>query len=331
MFMRSANYADLACTQYTGNVPCGYGPNNSYQTQFELYSLMDDALIGDTQVQASFFGNRGTTTNDLLDRYIDGEAAPTGTQSTISSNGFMVNAILPAQQRHTISVRAYGTQSTSSFTPLVASAEPYTFPGQSASYDAITVNDEIRSNTKLRFDDSIGVSHASNAPSSLLVGLSTNWQPNPNDGFGFSYNVGGVAAHVGREGILTDPGELRIDCNGNIAYGSAPGDQPGASSSNSSRLSYTHRGKWGLISAQIYRQVQNDVVLPVEVNGTRAARANFRRAISNEAAGVYDSTCGVPPSTLFGPQNTYFSTPIANVQRVYQGAQLNGYFHSADW
>ncbi|HLI97170.1 MAG TPA: TonB-dependent receptor [Candidatus Baltobacteraceae bacterium] len=325
MFMRSANYADLACTQYTGNVPCGYGPNNSYQTQFELYSLMDDALIGDTQVQASFFGNRGTTTNDLLDRYIDGEAAPTGTQSTIGSNGFMINAILPAQQRHTISVRAYGTQSTSSFTPLVASAEPYTFPGQSASYDAITVNDEIRSNTKLRFDDSIGVSHASNAPSSLLVGASTNWQPNPNDGFAFSYNVGGVAAHVGREGILTDPGELRIDCNGNIAYGSAPGDQPGASSSNSSRLSYTHRGKWGLISAQIYRQVQNDVVLPVEVNGTQLLE-EFPAAYFSEAAAVYDSTCGVPPSTPFGAQNTYFSTPIGNVQRIYQGAQLNGYF-----
>lgn len=326
MFMRSSNYGDLACTRYTGKLPCGYGPNNSNHSQFELYSLMDDAMIGDTQLQASFFGNRGTTTNDLLDRFINGEAAPTGTQSTMSSNGFMLNAILPAQQRHTISVRAYGTQSKSVFTPLVASAQPYTFPGQTASYAAISVNDEIRSNAKLRFNDSLGISHASNAASSLLVGVGGNWQPNPNDGFALSYNVGGVAPHAGRQGILTDPGQLRIDCNGGIAYGSAPGDEPGASSSNSSRFSYTHRGNWGLVSAQVYRQVQNDVVLPVDVNGTQLL-GEFPANYFNQAAAVYDSTCGVPPSTPFGPQNTYFSTPIGNVQRVYEGTQLNGYFH----
>lgn len=327
MFMRSSNYADLACTQDTGKLPCGYGPDNSHQSQFELYSLMDDAMIGDTQLQASFFGNRGTMTNDLLNRFIDGEAAPTGTQSTMSSNGFMLNAILPAQQRHTISVRAFGTQSKSVFTPLVASAQPYTFPGQTASYASVSVNDEIRSNAKLRFDDSVGISHASNAGGSLLAGLSTNWQPNPNDGFAFSYNVGGVAPHAGRQGILTDPGALRIDCNGSIAYGSAPGDEPGASSSNSSRLSYTHRGNWGLVSAQVYRQVQNDIVLPVDVNGTQLL-GEFPANYFNQAAAAYDNTCGVPPSTPFGPQNTYFSTPIGNVQRVYEGTQLNGYFRA---
>src|SRR5579884_553821 len=54
MFMRSSNYGDLACTQDTGKLPCGYGPGNSNQSHFELYSLMDDAMIGDTQLQASF-------------------------------------------------------------------------------------------------------------------------------------------------------------------------------------------------------------------------------------------------------------------------------------
>jgi hypothetical protein len=327
MFMRSSNYGQLACTQYTGKLPCGYGPNNSNQSQFELYSLMDSALIGDTQLQASFFGHRGTMTNDLLDRFINGEAAPTGTQSTMTSNGFMLNAILPAQQRHTISVRAFEMQSTSAFTPLVPSARPFTFPGQRASYTEISVNDDIRSNAKLRFNNSLGISHASNSGGSLLAGISSNWQPNQNDGFALSYNIGGVAPHAGRAGILTDPGQLRIDCNGNIAYGSAPGDEPGPSSSNSSRFSYTHRGTWGLVSAQVYRQVQNDVVLPVEVNGTQLL-GEFPANYFNEASAVYDTTCGLPAGTPLLPQNTYFSTPIANVQRIYEGTQLNGYFRA---
>jgi hypothetical protein len=63
----------------------------------------------------------------------------------------------------------------------------------------------------------------------------------------------------------------------------------------------------------------------VEVNGT-ALLGEFPADYFANASSIFDTTCGVPPSTPFGPQNTYFSTPIANVQRVYEGAQLNGYF-----
>ncbi len=326
-YMHSVNGAELVCTQYTGVLPCGYGPNNSYDTAFDLYSLTDNALIGDTQVQAALFGSRSNSTRDLLDRYINGVAQPTGTQTSTSMSGFSVNATLPAQQRHTISISAYGTNSSTNFTPLVSQAQPFTFPGQHASYAAANVSDSIRSNTKLRFNDSIGISHASNAPSSLLVGVGANWAPTTSDSYAFSYNLGGVAPHAGRQGILTDPGQLRIDCNGNIGYGSAPGDQPGPSSSNSARLSYTHKGNWGVVSGSLYRQVQNDIVLPVEVNGTAllATTSVFPPGYLAGAQSVFDTTCGsVPPD--FGWQNLYFSTPIANVRRVYEGARINGFF-----
>lgn len=324
MLMHSTNGAQLACTQYTGAVPCGYGPNNSFGTSFDMYSLMDSAMIGDTQVQASLFGTRGEFTHDLLDRFINGQAAPTGTRSTMQSLGYSVNAILPAKQRHTISIDAYGTNSSTAFTPLVAQAQPFTFAGQSANYTAVSVNDSIRSSAKLRLEDSIGISRASNNPSSLLAGIGANWQPTTSDAFTVSYNLGGVAPHAGRAGILTDSGQLRIDCSGHIAYGSAPGDEPGASSSNSARLSYSHKANWGVFSTSLYRQVQKDVVLPVEVNGT-ALLGEFPANYFSQAQNVYDSTCGLPPSTPFGPQNAYFSTPIANVQRVYEGAQINGF------
>jgi hypothetical protein len=327
MYMHSANGADLVCTQWTGPLPCGYGPGNSFDSTFNLYSLTDNALIGDTTVQASLFGSRSNSTHDLLDRYIDGVAAPTGTQQRMSSNGFSISANLPAKERHTISVNAYGTNSSSRFTPLVASAQPYTFPGQTAGYAAITVNDSIRSNTKLRLNDSIGVSHASNSGGSLLLGVGANWQPTISDSYALSYNVGGVAPHAGRSGILTEPGQLRIDCNGNIAFGSAPGDEPGASSSTSARFSYTHRMNAGLISASIYRQTQRGIVLPVDVNGTALASSGiFPPDYWNNVQSIYDTTCGAPAGSVFGPQNVYYSTPIGGVQRVYEGARLSGYF-----
>ncbi len=327
LYMHSTNSANMVCTQFTGPVPCGFGPNNTNNGTFDLYSLSDNALIGNTQVQASFFGTRMSSLNDLLNRFVGGVAAPTGTQSTNYSNGFSVNATLPARDRHTISISAYSTNSRSTFTPLVSQAVPYTFNGQGTSYSSITLNDSIRANTKLRFNDSIGLSRSSNAPSTILLGFSTNWQPTTSDTYAFSYNIGGAGARFGSQGILSDPAQLRFDCNGAVAFGNAPGDNSSANSSTSARLSYTHKMTGGLISAQVYRMSQNGVVLPVDVNGTALTGSGiFPPNYFAIAQNTFVNECGVPVGTAFGPQNTYFSTPISGVQRVYEGFHLNGYF-----
>ncbi|MGH8162933.1 MAG: TonB-dependent receptor, partial [Rhodanobacteraceae bacterium] len=329
MFLSSTNDSESVCTQFTGPVPCGNGPGNFYNGTFDLYSLTDSALVGETQLQAALFGTKSTSTNDLLNRFVDGVAAPTGTISNQRSTGLSINATLPARDRHTISISAYTTNTSRNYTPLVSQAIPYTAADQSTSYGSVQINDSIRSSTKLRFNESLGVSHASNSPGSLLVGIGTQWQPTSNDTYAFSYNLGGSAAHSGREGLLTDPLSLRFDCNGDIAYGSAPGDQPGASSSNSARLSYTHRSVHGLISTSIYRQVQNDVVSSTEVNGSALVPYGiFPPDYFNQVNQVFNSQagCGAATAQALGPQNVYFSTPIAGVRRIYEGAQIGGFF-----
>jgi len=327
LYSHSTNSANMVCTQFTGPVPCGFGPNNTTNTTFDLYSLGDSALIGNTQVAATFFGRRASTINDMLNRFVGGVASPTGTKSTNYANGISFNATLPARDRHTISISGYTENSSNSFTPLVSQAAPYTFSGQSNSYSSITINDAIRANPKLRFNDSIGISRSSSGPGTILLGFSTNWQPTTSDTYAFSYNIGGSGARFGREGILSDPAQLRFDCNGEVAFGSAPGDNATANSSTSARLSYTHKMSGGLISAQVYRMSQNGVVLPVDVNGSALAGTGiFPPNYFSVAQNTFVNECGVPVGTTFGPQNIYFSTPISGVQRVYEGFHLNGFF-----
>ena len=330
MYMHTVSGSQLVCAQITGPLPCGYGPDNSYDSDFKLYSLTDNALIGDTQVQAAVYGMRMGSTRNELDRYVNGESQPTGTAQTSSTNGLTLNATLPARDRHTISISGYATNSETTFTPLVAQAQPFVFPGQRTSYAAVTINDAIRANTKLRFNDSIGISQASNASSSVLIGLGTQWSPTVSDTYAFSYNIGGVAPHAGRFGILSDPAQLRFDCNGDVAYGNAPGDEPGASSSTSARLSYTHKSRTGLISTSLYRQVQRDVVLPTQVNGSvLAASSIFPPAYFGDVYSNFSNACG-GGALPFPPQNVdqfvYFSTPIGGVERVYEGAQISGFY-----
>ncbi|MDQ2991211.1 MAG: TonB-dependent receptor, partial [Candidatus Eremiobacteraeota bacterium] len=312
-FMGSQNASALVCLSVSGGLPCGYGPGNSNSSTFGLYSLTDTALIGDTSIQAALYGTNIDSINDQLARYSNGIPSPIGFTTGIKSFGYSVAAQLPAKERHTVSISASGSISSSTTTPTVLSASPYYTGSQSSSYGVLQVTDQVRSSTKLTLSEAFGLSRASNAPASILASIGANWKPTTVDSYAASYSIGGAAGHEGRSQILTDPTALRFNCDGNTATGSAPGDQPGASSSTSARLSYTHAWKNASFSSSFYRQSQLGVVLPTQVNGSilqslgvlPPGYVGIVRGIFQSPAG-----CGAAPSVPFGAQNLYFRTPI---------------------
>ncbi|GAC1387712.1 MAG: hypothetical protein NVSMB31_00490 [Vulcanimicrobiaceae bacterium] len=322
-YLSSNTSSDLICLQITGALPCGYGPNNSNASHFTMYSLSDSALIGQTAVQGALFSTSVKADRDLLNRFLNGIPDPTGSLTDTTTKGFSLSAILPAKERHTISISANSMSSTSQTSPLIASASPYANGSRTTNYSSITLNDAIQSSTKLKLNERIGLSQASNSPASLLAALSANWTPAASDTYSASFSLGGVAAHAGPLGNLSDPHSLRFDCNGNVAYGNAPGDVPGASSSTDMRVTWQHKLKNGVVNTSLYRQVQSGVLLNTQVNGTVLAGvlpAGYLSAVQT----LYDSPggCNAGAGAPFGAQNVYFGVPIGGVKRVYQGLQL---------
>jgi hypothetical protein len=327
-YLNSTLDANLVCLRLDGTIPCGYGPNNGLQTNFNLYSLTDDALLGATTVQASMFGMDSKRIEDQLNRYVDGVPDPNGYANTSSSFGYSVNANLPSREHHTISIQAYGVSSSVGFIPLVTQSVPYYTGASQSSYDTIQASDTIRSNDELTLNEILGVSHSSNAPATILGTAGATWHPTARDTYSAAYSLGGVAAGGTRQTILTDPASLEFDCYGNVAYGNAPGNQPGASNSTSIRLGYTHTLSGGNVSLSLYRQVQNNVVLPVDVNGTLlASEGVLPPGYAALVQPVWDSPagCNYPPGTPFTNSQLYFMTPIGGTQRVYQGVELTSY------
>lgn len=327
-FMQSGRTTQIACLRVSGALPCGSGPNNTSDSNMQLYSLTDNALIGETSVQASVYSSTFNIMSDQLNRFVNGEAQPIGFSTDAHNTGYTVNATLPSRERHTISLQAYGTSSQLETTPLIAQAQPYYRGSQPSSYAAFTVSDNIRSSDRLTLTESVGASHASNAASTALASIGATWKPTMRDTFSASYAVGGVAASPGRSTILTDPASLRFDCNGKVAYGNAPGDQPSANSTTSERASYTRSLGAGSVSFSLYRQVQNNVVLPVQVNGSvLAAMGAISAAYLAQAQQLYDSPagCGAAAGTPFAATQLYFATPIGGVQRIYQGGSVSGF------
>ncbi len=326
MFLSSARQTGIVCLRVSRGLPCGYGPGNFDDGNVQLYSLTDTALFGETTVQASIFSSAFDSRNDQLDRYVAGAAQPIGFSTLSRNRGFTVNATLPARLRHTLSVQAYGSWGDSFTTPLTAQAIPYYNAQQSSSYGALQLTDTVRSNDTLTLNESVGLSRSTNARGSALASAGFSWRPTAHDAFFASYAVGGAAAGPSRAMTLTDPQSLRFDCNGNVAYGNAPGDEPGASSSISQRVGYTRTLRGGSLSLQLYRQVQNDVVAPVQVNGSvLAAQGVLSPAYLAAVAQQYASSAGCNTSATFAASQLYFSSPVGGVRRVYEGGSLTGF------
>jgi hypothetical protein len=342
-FLNSARNTEIVCLRQGASpaLPCGYGPDNWNDGSVQLYSLTDNALLGATQVQASLYSSTSTNDLDEVNRYIDVSTGPmpeptsdpNGFTNTTKTNGFVVNATLPAKQRHTISFQAYGTAAQNVTSPLVVEAQPFYNGTVSTSYDAFTVTDSMHSSDKLTLAESAGVSTATGSGGITALGsLAATWRPTLKDTYTASYSVGGVAANPGRVNILSDPASLRFTCVSNpqqdTAYGNAPGQEPGPSSSISYRVGYTHLLHNGNVSLQLYRQIQAGVLLPILVNGSvLATQGVFPIGYLQEVQQLYDSPagCNLKAGAPFGPQQLYFSTPIGGVKRIYQGVELTGY------
>ena len=218
---------------------------------------------------------------------------------------------------------------------MIAQAKEYYSGAQATQYNVVQATDTIHSNDKLTLYGSAGLSTATgNTGISQLGSVGSTWKPTPRDTYAASFSLGGAAATQGRLQVLSDPASLRFDCSGKVAFGSAPGEQPTKSSSNSVRLSYTHQLRGGNVSLTLYRQVQNGVLLPVYVDGVVLNQlGELPVGYLQEVASLCHSPagCNAPARTPFFPQQLYMTTPIAGVQRVYQGAELTGYLTLGDF
>ena len=329
MFLTSNHITNVVCSriQYDG-IPCGYGPNNYSAGSVNLFSLSDDLLLGATSIQATIYQNHSTSLSDELDRFVDGAASPIGSSGFNDSRGFTLNAILPAAQRHTISLTAYGSWGTSQTFPLNNAAVPYYTNAQQSNYAAAEVTDSIHSNEHLTLSESVGLTQATGGFGGVLETLATTWHPTKYDTYYASYTMQGSPGQQTRSTILSDPDTLRFTCDGDdsVAYGNAPGAGPEASSSTSTNLVYTRSWIGGDLSVRLYRQMQKNTLLPTDVNGTiLLANGTISPAYLAAVQQVFQSSAGCGATTPFSPSQLYFSTPVAGVDRLYQGVQVTGY------
>jgi hypothetical protein len=326
MFISSNGYNDALCTVQTGALPCGYGPGNYSDRHLSLESLSDTAFLGATSVQLALFGTQMTSNRNLLNQYVAGVFSPYGTRTSGTTRGAALSAQLPARERHTLSFQATTSSSNLQSVALVPSESFFGNASGSSSYSSFSLADAVRSNDRLSLGEHIGVASANHMGASLLAGVSAQWTPNTNDAFAGSVDFGNNGAGPPRFGVLSDPTQLQFNCASGTATGSGPGDNPGTQTAFSTRATWQH--DWpriGDLAVAAYRQVQNDVLLNAQVNGTAFPPGYFPPNYFQEIGQIFQSAGGCnEPLSSFVPSSLYLNVPISGVQEVYEGVSVQG-------
>ena len=202
---------------------------------------------------------------------------------------------------------------------------------ESTQYNVLQATDTIHSSDKLTLTGSAGVSTATG--NSGLSELATVGGDVEADHARHLQRVVLARRRGGDARTPADPqrsgvAALRLQRQGGVRQRARPAAAEQLDQLAARRLHAPAQGRQRR-RCTLYRQVQNNVLLPIYVNGTVLnALGQLPYGYLQQVAAIYNSPagCNTPPSTPFLAQQLYFTTPVSGVQRLYQGAEATGYF-----
>jgi hypothetical protein len=313
------------CTQYTGPVPCGIGPNNTTAGKFQFVYGSIQSLVGQVAVQATGYINASYNLQNQVNRFIDhcvGQAlacplaAPFSTDVHNITRGIAAQATI-SKDNHTITLNATTFAAQTHFAPLVTSGtSAFVFPSTNAvSAATYALNDSIKINNRVSVGPTLSLASTTGAGSSILAGFSGTWRPNDADNISVSASFGSSQPSPTTPRNYSDPQSARVSCPGDTASISGPGDTASHQSALDYSASWAHQWKYGNFSVDFYRQSQSGQL----VNATIAAAAGGVPTFITDAVQTYFQT--VCPMSL--PATVYVNQAVGGTNRLYQGYDIS--------
>lgn len=304
------------CQSLTAFVPCGSGPNLYTHQHGSFATLAENAVIGATAVSLTGAVSGSRSDNDQQTATFLGAPAPAGFLTNTLSRGMSLGIMLPAGDRHDLSLNAstFGFTSSGSLLNTLG-----TFPFSSTSrYESASILDRVRPNQRLTLTASGGVNGGTGT--SALGSLDVRWQPFRD----LAYDISGSAGNVG-SGIvigpsaLPDPRSLTYDCATGTATGPLSVANAATQRSSTVRASVERSAKRGRLLLTAWSQNLIGAPLLTAVDpATAGVPASYLSTVNAIAASPL--VCGGTPLSLaftaFNPANQRSSG--ATVSGTYQ-------------
>ena len=325
IFTALENNTDVAsvCTQFTGPLPCGIGPNNVSTGKYKFDYLTVQQLVGQVAVQVTGYTSSSYGLANDLDRYIEDFPSPYATQTNTLARGIAAQATV-AKDNHTITLNAATFDATTTFAPLVESGTSLFQTGSTNAVSSSTyqLTDSIKLSDKISIGPQLSLAETSGAGSSILGGFAGSWRPTDHDTFTAQSSIGSSQPAPAIVRSYSDPNSARTNCYAGTAQVSGPGDQPTKQSAIDYEATWSHQWSSGaLLNFDAYRQSQAGQLVNAGVTAAAAGLSPIS-PYYGAIVGYYSSVCPLP----FPSPTIYVSEPVNDTTRIYQGYDISGRF-----
>jgi len=313
------------CTQFTGTLPCGIGPNNGSTSKYQFVYGTVQSLVGQVAVQATGYISSQNGLSNQVNRFIDEcvgalvpcpVSEPFATDTASLTRGIASQATI-SKDNHTITLNATTFAAHTSFTPLVTfgSSNLVTSSLNGVSASTYALQDSIKISNRVSIGPTLSLADTTGAGTSILAGFSGDWRPTDKDDVTASASLGSSqpAPQVVRS--FSDPQSARVNCAGGTASISGPGDQATSQSAIDYQLGWTHQWKFGYLTTDAYRQTQAGQLVTASLP---AMAGGVPPLVASAVQMYYAAVCPTAASAA----NIYVSEPVNGTDRLYQGYDI---------
>ncbi len=313
----------LVCRQWTGALPCGYGPTNLQRQSLAAFQLDDSARLGSSTVDLKVYANRLNDAFDQSGYFVDGLNLPSTSLSNSRQSGAIANALIGLGPKFALPL-TISSDSTSTgvdgnaFGPLLPSVLSRTTSLHAATTLPLIDRPHFSLTTALSYQR---YGTAFSSASRLTESIGGRYAFSTHDSLSATYSPGELSSPTATFDGVSSPSQLQFVCASNVGIGNGPDSPSSSAKQTSASFGWSHQNADWSASVSAYRNLNTGGLVQATVSALGLDPALFAPGYAGLAQQAARSTCGDTRSVSLG--DLYFDVSGVADRAIYSGASLS--------
>lgn len=313
----------LVCRQWTGAVPCGYGPTNLQRQSLTALQLDDSARLGTSTVDLKVYANRLKDALDQSGYYVDGVNVPSTSFQNSRQSGVMANISLGLGPKFSLPI-TFASDSTSTigggdaFGPILPIALARTTSLRATTTLPLVDRPHFSLGTDLVFQR---FGTASSGASQTSGSLEATYAFSPRESVSATFSPGNLSGPTAAFAGVSAPAQLQFVCASNVGVGVGPSGSSSDTRQTSASLAWSLSNVGWSATLSAHRNVQTSGLIGATVNALGLDPSLFAPGYEALAQQNARATCGDTRTVSLG--DLYFNVSGLADRVIYSGASLS--------
>jgi hypothetical protein len=313
----------LVCNQWTGALPCGYGPTNLQRQSLTSLQLDDSARLGTSTVDLKVYANHIDDAVDQSGYFVDGVNLPSTSFTNSRQSGAIVNASVGLGPSFDLplTIQSDSVSSTgggNAFGPLL--------PSVLSRYTSLAASTSLPLVRRPHFSLGSAITYqrygtASSSIAQTNDSLDATYGFSNHDSIDATYSPGNLGTPIATFDGVSSPAQLQFVCNANIGVGTGPSSASSAGKLTSTSAQWSHSNLGFQASLSASRSVQTGGLVSATVSALGLDPSLFPLGYVALAQATARTACGDARTVSLG--DLYFDVSGAADRVVRTNVSLS--------